>query len=121
MDAASQMIPSVEAETRKIMREDHFQTRLPERKVRRVNDTCYDVDTFFVDSVGSWLPMLEPLLFQTDWFGCCLLDATSSSGSDNIASDGNRMGCPDHTEVGQCSRIQEQDVDIVYRQDVHQT
>lgn len=39
------MVKSVESETRAIMR-DHFQTRLPELKVRRVNDVCY-VDTFF--------------------------------------------------------------------------
>ena len=39
------MVQSVEAETREIMR-DHFQTRLPQLKVRRVNDVCY-VDTFF--------------------------------------------------------------------------
>lgn len=43
--ATSQLVPSIEAETREVMR-DHFQTRLPELKVRRVNDTCY-VDTFF--------------------------------------------------------------------------
>ena len=43
--ATSQLVPTVEAETRELMR-DHFQTRLPELKVRRVNDTCY-VDTFF--------------------------------------------------------------------------
>lgn len=41
----TQMVPTVEAETREIMR-DHFQTRLPELRLRRVNDTCY-VDTFF--------------------------------------------------------------------------
>jgi Reverse transcriptase (RNA-dependent DNA polymerase) len=43
--ATTQLVPTVEAETREIMR-DHFQTRLPQLKVRRVNDTCY-VDTFF--------------------------------------------------------------------------
>ena len=43
--ATTQLVPSVEAESREIMR-DHFQTRLPELRVRRVNDTCY-VDTFF--------------------------------------------------------------------------
>ena len=45
MDATTQLVTTVEAETREVMR-DHFQTRLPELKVRRVNDTCY-VDTFF--------------------------------------------------------------------------
>ncbi len=45
LSATTQLIPTVEAETRKIMR-DLFQTRLPELKVRRVNNTCY-VDTFF--------------------------------------------------------------------------
>jgi hypothetical protein len=45
LNATTQLAPSVEAETREIMR-DHFQTRLPELKVRRVNDVCY-VDTFF--------------------------------------------------------------------------
>jgi hypothetical protein len=43
--ATTQLVPTVEAETREIMR-DHFQTRLPQLKVRRINDTCY-VDTFF--------------------------------------------------------------------------
>jgi hypothetical protein len=45
LEATSQLVPSVEAETREMMR-DHFQTQLPELKVRRVNDTCY-VETFF--------------------------------------------------------------------------
>ena len=45
LSATPQMVQSVESETREIMR-DHFQTRLPQLKVRRVNDTCY-VDTFF--------------------------------------------------------------------------
>ncbi|KAI2513042.1 hypothetical protein MHU86_1333 [Fragilaria crotonensis] len=45
LSATTQLVKSVESETREIMR-DHFQTRLPELKVRRVNDTCY-VDTFF--------------------------------------------------------------------------
>jgi hypothetical protein len=45
LEATSQLIPSVEEETREIMR-DHFHTQLPELKVRRVNDTCY-VETFF--------------------------------------------------------------------------
>ena len=46
LSATTQLIPTVEAETGEIMR-DHFQTRLPELKVRRVNeDVCY-VDTFF--------------------------------------------------------------------------
>ena len=43
--ATTQMVPTVESETREIMR-DHFQTRLPQLKVRQVNDICY-VDTFF--------------------------------------------------------------------------
>ena len=43
--ATKQLIPSVEAESREIMR-DHLQKRLPELKVRRMNDVCY-VDTFF--------------------------------------------------------------------------
>ena len=43
--ATSQLVLTVEAETREMMR-DHFQTRLPKLKVRRVNDVCY-VDTFF--------------------------------------------------------------------------
>ncbi len=45
LSATTQMVKSVESETREIMR-DHFQTRFPELKVRRVNDICY-VDTFF--------------------------------------------------------------------------
>lgn len=43
--ATTQLVPTVESETREIMR-DHLQTRLPELKVRRMNDTCH-VDTFF--------------------------------------------------------------------------
>ena len=43
--ATTQLVPTVEAESREIMR-DHFQTRIPELRVRRVNDRCY-VDTFF--------------------------------------------------------------------------
>lgn len=43
--ATTQLVPTVESETREIMR-DHFQTRLPELKVCRINDVCY-VDTFF--------------------------------------------------------------------------
>ena len=45
LSATTQLVPTVESETREMMR-DHFQTRLPQLKVRRVNDTCY-VDTFF--------------------------------------------------------------------------
>jgi hypothetical protein len=45
LKATTQLVASVESETREVMR-DHFQTRLPELKVRRVNDVCY-VDTFF--------------------------------------------------------------------------
>jgi hypothetical protein len=45
LQVTTQLVPSVEAETREIMR-DHFMTLLPELKVRRVNDMCY-VDTFF--------------------------------------------------------------------------
>jgi hypothetical protein len=45
LQATSQLVPTVESETREVMR-DHFQTRLPELKVRRINDICY-VDTFF--------------------------------------------------------------------------
>ena len=45
LDATTQLVPTVEAETREMMR-DHFQTRLPQLKVRRLNDLCY-VDTFF--------------------------------------------------------------------------
>jgi hypothetical protein len=45
LTATTQLVPTVEAETREIMR-DHFQTWLPELKVRRVHDICY-VDTFF--------------------------------------------------------------------------
>ena len=43
--ATTQMVKSVKSETREIMH-DHFQTRLPELKVRRVNDICY-METFF--------------------------------------------------------------------------
>ena len=50
LDATTQLVPTVESETREIMR-DHFQTRLPQLKVRRFNDTCY-VDTFFSSIVS---------------------------------------------------------------------
>jgi len=43
--ATTQLVPTVEAETREIMR-DHFQTRLPELKMRRISDRCF-TDTFF--------------------------------------------------------------------------
>ncbi len=45
LSVTTQLVPTVEAESREIMR-DHFQTRLPELHVRRVNDTCC-ADTFF--------------------------------------------------------------------------
>ena len=44
LSATTQLVPTVESETRELMR-DHFQTRLPQLKVRRSNDMCY-VDTF---------------------------------------------------------------------------
>ena len=50
LQATTQMVPTVEAETREYMR-DHLLTRLPELKVSRVNDTCC-VDTFF-SSIAS--------------------------------------------------------------------
>jgi hypothetical protein len=43
--AMTQMVPTVEAETCKIMR-DHLMSRLPKLKLHHVNDTCY-VDMFF--------------------------------------------------------------------------
>ena len=45
LSATIQMIPTVEAETRELMR-DHFKTRIPELKLLRRNDIAY-VDTFF--------------------------------------------------------------------------
>lgn len=45
LDATTQMVPTVEAETRDYMR-DHFKTRLPMLRPHRVNDTLYS-DTFF--------------------------------------------------------------------------
>lgn len=45
LKCTTQMIPTVEAETREVMR-DHFQSRFPQLKLRRINDTVY-VDTFF--------------------------------------------------------------------------
>ena len=45
LSATTQLVPTVESETREIMR-DHFQTRLPELKIGRVNNVCC-VDTFF--------------------------------------------------------------------------
>lgn len=45
LKATTQLVPSVEAETREVMR-DHFKTRIPELKLARRNDTVY-VDTFF--------------------------------------------------------------------------
>ena len=43
--ATTHLVPTVESETREFMR-DHLQTRLPELKVRGMNDTCH-VNTFF--------------------------------------------------------------------------
>jgi hypothetical protein len=45
LGATTQLIPTVEAETRELMR-DHFKTRIPELKLTRRNDIAY-VDTFF--------------------------------------------------------------------------
>ena len=45
LSATTQLVPTVEAETRELMR-DHFKSRLPELKIPRRNDTAY-VDTFF--------------------------------------------------------------------------
>jgi hypothetical protein len=45
LNATTQLVPSVEAETQDIIR-DHFQTRLPQLKVQHINDTCF-VDTLF--------------------------------------------------------------------------
>jgi hypothetical protein len=61
LQATTQIIPTVEAETREIMR-DHLQTRLPQLKVCQVNDRCY-VDTFF----------LLCHLFEVSCVGTCLL------------------------------------------------
>ena len=45
LEATTQMVPTVEAESRSYMR-DHFKTRLPMLRPHRVNDTLY-TDTFF--------------------------------------------------------------------------
>ena len=45
LDATTQMVNTLEVETRHIMR-DHLKTRIPCMKLRRVNDICYR-DTFF--------------------------------------------------------------------------
>ena len=45
LQATTQLVPNIEAETRMIMR-DHLKTRLPYLKTKRVNDTLYR-DTFF--------------------------------------------------------------------------
>lgn len=45
LSATTQLVPSVESETREVMR-DHFKSRLPELKLTRRNDIVY-VDTFF--------------------------------------------------------------------------
>jgi hypothetical protein len=89
----SQLVPTVEAETRELMR-DHFMTRLPELKVRRVNDTCF-VDTFF-----SSIPSVRG-------YTCFNLYAyTTVSGTDNTATGSHGMWRACGYEVGQCSRIQ---------------
>jgi len=43
--AMTQLVPTVEAETREIMC-DHFQMHIPELKMRRISDRCF-TDTFF--------------------------------------------------------------------------
>ena len=63
LDATTQLIPSVEAESRKIMR-DRFQTRLPELKVQRMHDVCY-VDTFF-SSIHPHEDTLVGICFPTN-------------------------------------------------------
>jgi hypothetical protein len=56
LEATTQMVPTVEAETREVMR-DHLMSRLPELKLRRVNDTCY-VDTFFSRPLNQFADLL---------------------------------------------------------------
>ncbi|KAI2513606.1 hypothetical protein MHU86_746 [Fragilaria crotonensis] len=70
LNATTQLVSSVESETREIMR-DHFSTRLPQLKVRRVNDVCY-VDTFF-----SCLPSIRG-------FTCWNLFCFKRSGLDAV-------------------------------------
>ena len=45
LQCTTQLVPSLETETREIMR-DHLKSHIPELKLHRVNDTCC-VDTFF--------------------------------------------------------------------------
>jgi hypothetical protein len=103
LSATTQLVPAVEAKTREIMR-DHFQTRLPELKVRRVNDTCY-VDTFFVHSVGARLHVLEPFLLPANGFGHCVFNAATIPESYYVAPDGCRLRRSDDFEVGQRARV----------------
>lgn len=64
--ATTQMVPSVETETREIMR-DHLKTRIPELKITRRNDIAF-MDTLFVPQVDPWLHVLPALLVQEIWF-----------------------------------------------------
>ena len=50
LEATTQLVPSVEAETREIMR-DHFKSRLPSLRHKRIRDKCY-LDTFFSSVVS---------------------------------------------------------------------
>lgn len=52
LNATTQLVPSVEAETQDIIWH-HFQTRLSQFKVRHINDTC------FVDTLFSSVPLYE--------------------------------------------------------------
>ena len=69
LQATTQVIPMIEAETREIMRDHCLQTRLPQLKVRHVNDQCY-VDMFFssvpfVHSFRCW--NLSALNIVSNW------------------------------------------------------
>ena len=50
LQCTTQLVPSLETETREIMR-DYLKSRIPELKLYRVNDTCC-VDTFFLSVVS---------------------------------------------------------------------
>ena len=100
LTATTQLVPSMELETREIMR-DQFQTRLPELKVRWVNDVCY-VDTFFsslplVRGFTCWnlFSLLEPIFLSGDWVGHCILDYALVAESNYSSSDGNQLLCAD--------------------------
>ena len=70
LENTTQMVNTVEAETREFMR-DHLRTRLPMLRPIRINDTCYH-DVFF-SSIRS-----------IRGYKCFLVNALLNSAVDNV-------------------------------------